>query len=83
MIAESFGGWGLEAQKAFKVLGRALSTNSGLSHGAVVAQLYEGFSIRIMRAAARSSLARASAAATTSLAESVSRATAVLASDAS
>ena len=40
MVAEAFGGWGLEEQKAFKVLGWAISNSSGSPHGAVVAQLY-------------------------------------------
>ncbi len=63
MVAESLGGWGIEAQKAFKVIGRSLSATTGTPHGTVVAQLYEKLSVMIMRAAARSSLARAADAA--------------------
>ena len=58
MVAESFGGWGQEAQKVFNTLGRQLATQSGTSHGEVVAQLYEHFSVKLMRAAARSALGR-------------------------
>ena len=59
MVAESFGGWGVEAQKVFKTLGRQIATHTGEAHGAVVAHLYENFSIKLWRAAARSALARA------------------------
>ena len=59
MVAESLGGWGHEAQAVFKTLGRQMATQTGTSHGAVVAQLYENMSVKIMRAAARSALARA------------------------
>ena len=60
MVVESLGGWGREAQKALKVLGRALASHNGTSHGAATAQLYENLGVKIMRAAARSTLARAS-----------------------
>ena len=60
MVVESMGGWGLEAQKAFKVIARALSSSTGLPHGLAVAQMYESLSVKLMRAVARSTLARTS-----------------------
>ena len=81
MVAESFGGWGPEAQKAFKVLGRALSNTSGTAHGVVVAQLYENLSVKLMRAAARSALARATNAAAASFCPVAARAPAELSAD--
>ncbi len=74
MVAESFGGWGPEAQRAFKVLGRAISSSTGTPHGTVVAQLYQSLSVKIMRASARSSLARAADAAVSSFCPAVARA---------
>ncbi len=74
MVAESLGGWGTEAQKAFKVLGRSLCSATGVSHGLVVAQLYQSLSVKLMRAAARSSLARAADAATSSFCAAAARA---------
>ena len=82
MVAESFGGWGPEAQKAFKVLGRTLSNASGTAHGVVVAQLYENLSVKLMRAAARSALARATNAAAASFCPVAARAQAELSADA-
>ena len=60
MVVESMGGWGPEAQKAFKVIARALSSSTGLPHGLAVAQMYESLSVKLMRAVARSTLARTS-----------------------
>ena len=60
MVAESTGGWGPEAQKAFKVIARSLSSVTGLPHGLAVAQMYESLSVKLMRAIARSTLARTS-----------------------
>ena len=74
MVAESLGGRGPEAQKAFKVIGRALSTASGLSRGIAVAQLYESLSVELMRAAARSALARAADASAASFCHAAARA---------
>ncbi len=71
MVAESLGP---EAQKVFKVLGRALSTASGTPHGTVVAQLYESLSVKLMRAAARSALARTSDAAAAAFCPATARA---------
>ena len=59
VVAESLGGWGTEANKVFKTLGCQLATQTGESHGATVSQLYEHFSVKLMCASARSSLARA------------------------
>ena len=58
MVAESFGGWGGEAQKAFKIIAQASASRTGHSASIVTAQLYEGLSIKIMRAGARALLAR-------------------------
>ena len=60
MVAESTGGWGPEAQKAFKVIARSISSATGLPHGLAVAQMYESLSVKLMRAVARSTLARTS-----------------------
>ncbi len=78
MVAESLGGWGPEAQKAFKVIGRALSSATGVPHGTVVAGLYGSLSVKLMRAAARSALARATSAATASFCPAAARAHAEL-----
>ena len=59
-IAESFGGWGHEAQKAFKVIARATSARTGVSVSAATSQLYEGLGVRLVRAAAASLLKRVS-----------------------
>ena len=79
MVAESLGGWGPEAQKIFKVIGRSLSGTSGATHGAVVAQLYEYLGVLVMRAAARSALVRQADAASATLCPAVGRAEAVMA----
>ena len=60
MVVESMGGWGPEAQKAFKVIARALISSTWLPHGLAVAQMYESLSVKLMRAVARSTLARTS-----------------------
>ena len=72
MVAESLGGWGLEAQKIFKVIGRSLS-------GSAVAQLYANLSVLVMRAAARSALVRQDDAASATLCPAVGRAETVMA----
>ena len=58
VVAESFAGWGPTAQAVFKVIAGASAARSGLSIGVVTSQFYEGLSTRIMRANARSLLAR-------------------------
>lgn len=58
MIAESFGGWGEAAQKAFSVIAGAKAARTGLDISITTSQLYEGLSIKIMRANARALLAR-------------------------
>ena len=55
-MAESFSGWGEEAQKAFKVLIQAKVSRSGQDSSIVSSQFFEGLSIKIMRANARSLL---------------------------
>ena len=60
MIAESYGGWGLTAQKAFKVIARAGAARNGKTVSDMTSQLYSGLSIKLMRANARSLLARVS-----------------------
>ena len=60
MIAESFGGWGPEAQKALGVIAHARALRHGVSQGKAVSELYEGLSTKIMRASARSLLGRLS-----------------------
>ena len=62
MVAESLGAWGPEAQAAFKVLARSWATRKGQTYEVAISQLYEGLSIRLMRAAARSTLTRVAAA---------------------
>ena len=74
MVAESLGGWGPEAQKVLKTSACALNASSGASHGLVVAKLYEGLGVQLMRAPARSSLARVTRAATTSFWATTARA---------
>ena len=59
IVAESLGGWGPCAQKAFNVIARASAARSGASVGVATSRLYEGLSTKIMRANARSLLARA------------------------
>ena len=51
---------GPEAQKAFKVIARSISSATGLPHSLAVAQMYESLSVKHMRAVARSTLARTS-----------------------
>ena len=58
MIAESLGGWGPEAQKAFKILASAHASRTGTQYSKAISQLYEGLSTKLLRAAARSLLAR-------------------------
>ena len=58
IIAESFGGGGPRAQTAFNVIARASATRVGQSVGLATIHLYEGLSTIIMRANARSLLAR-------------------------
>ena len=58
-VAENFSGWGSDAQKAFNIIARASAARPGLSLGITTSRLYEGLSARIMRATARSLLARA------------------------
>ena len=57
-VAESFSGWGEEAQKAFKVLIQAKVNRSGQDASIVSSQFFEGLNIKIMRANARSLLTR-------------------------
>ena len=58
MVVESFGGWGRQAQEAFKILAAELAAQQGESPGKTLDQIYQGFSIIIMRANARSLLSR-------------------------
>ena len=58
MVAESLGGWGPRAQKAINIIARAAAACSGHTVGISTARIYEGLSTRIMRANARSLLAR-------------------------
>ena len=58
MVAESFGGWGMAAQKAFKVICAAKAVRSGDDNSQATSQFYEGLSIKLARASARSLLAR-------------------------
>ena len=58
MVAESFGGWGPVAQKAYNVIARASAARSGLGVGVATSRLYVGLNTNIMRANARSLLAR-------------------------
>ena len=64
MVAESLGGWGLEAQRAYKFIAQAQAAKSGLSMGVCFSRLYEGLSSKLMRANARSVLARVQVAGT-------------------
>ena len=61
MVVESFGGWGRAAQEAFRVLARARAARSGQSVSMATSQLYQGLSIKLMRANARALLARVAA----------------------
>ena len=58
MVAESRGGWGTSAQKAFKWLAHARAARTGMSVSQVTVELYSGLSVILMRANARSLLAR-------------------------
>ena len=58
MVAESFGGWGPAAQKAFKVICAASASRTGDDNSLATSQFYEGLGIKLARAAARSLLAR-------------------------
>jgi hypothetical protein len=58
MVAESFGGWGMAAQKAFKVICAAKAERSGDNTSQATSQFYEGLGIKLARASARSLLAR-------------------------
>ena len=58
MVAESFGGWGPAAQKAFKVICTASADRTGDDKSVATSQFYEGLGIQLARAAARSLLAR-------------------------
>ena len=59
IVAESLGGWGPCAQKVFNTIARASAARSGASVGVETSRLYEGLSTKLMRANARSLLARA------------------------
>ena len=56
MVVESFGGWGRAAQEAFKVLARARAARSGQSVSMATSQLYQGLSVKLMRANARAAV---------------------------
>ena len=58
MVAESFGGRGQQAQEAFKTIAIELASHQGSSTGKILDQMYQGFSIKIMRANARALLSR-------------------------
>ena len=58
VVAESFGGWGATAHKVFNVIARASAARTGISVGLATTRFYEGLSTKIMRANARSLLAR-------------------------
>jgi len=58
MVAESFGGWGAMAQKAFKVICAASANHTGDDNSLATSQFYEGLGIKLARASARSLLAR-------------------------
>ena len=58
MIVESFGGWGAAAQKAFSVIAKARAARQGCTESQASEQLYQGLSSKLMRANARSLLAR-------------------------
>ena len=58
MVAESFGGWGSMAQKAFKVICAASANHTGDDNSLATSQFYEGLGIKLARASARSLLAR-------------------------
>ena len=58
MVAESFGGWGVAAQKAFKVICAATAERTGDNNSLATSQFYEGLGIKLARASARSLLAR-------------------------
>ena len=58
MVAESFGGWGPAAQKAFKSICSASAGRTGESLSIATSQFYEGLGIKLARASARSLLAR-------------------------
>ena len=58
MVAESFGGWGVAAQKAFKFICAARAERTGDNNSLATSQFYEGLGIKLARASARSLLAR-------------------------
>ena len=58
MVVESFGGWGLQAQEAFKVIAGELASQQGSSFGKTLDHMYQGLSIKLMQANARSLLTR-------------------------
>ena len=58
MVAESFGGWGQQAQEAFKTIAAELAALTASSTGKSLDQMYQGFSIQIMRANDRALLFR-------------------------
>ena len=58
MVVESFGGWGQQAQETFKGIASELAAQQGGSVGKTSDQMYQGFSIILMRANARALLTR-------------------------
>ena len=58
MVVESYGGWGQIAQDNFKFLAHARAARTGESVSDISRILYSGLSITLMRANARSLLAR-------------------------
>lgn len=72
MVAESFGGWGPAAQKAFKVICAASASRTGDDNSLATSQFYEGLGIKLARAAARSLLARVALATTADVGASAS-----------
>ena len=58
MVVESFGGWGSRAKGVLKFLAQAKAAQSGETVSVVTRSLYSGLSIKLMRANARSLLAR-------------------------
>ena len=61
MVAETFGGWGPEAQHVFKQLAKANAESSGVEESVATNQLYEALGIKLQRANARAILSHQAA----------------------
>lgn len=83
MVVEALGGWGPQAQKAFKTIVQAHAMRTGVESSVAASRLYEGLAVRLQRANARALLSRQTAFNTTAVAPSLVRSAAVLASAAS